>query len=153
MKQINITLMCLFLVLFLCLPFTLAAQKEVGRDGVYVAYANGIVKDTNTGLEWIAGPDKNTYWDQARSWVQNLNLDGGGWRMPTTDELRTLYKKDAGSRNMTPLLNTTGWHVWSGETKGSSDVGSFDFHYGHRRWRYRYDSYDRRGFAVRSRND
>jgi len=48
MKRINITFVSLFVVLFLCLPFTLAAQEEVGRDGVYVAYANGIVKDTKT---------------------------------------------------------------------------------------------------------
>ena len=60
MKRINIALVSLFLVLFLCLSFTLATQKEVGRDGVYVAYANGIVRDTKTGLEWKAGPDKHT---------------------------------------------------------------------------------------------
>ncbi len=59
MERINITLVSLFLVLFLCLAIPLAAQKEVGRDGVYLAYADGIVKDTKTGLEWIAGPDKN----------------------------------------------------------------------------------------------
>jgi hypothetical protein len=28
-------------------------------DGVYVAYANGIVRHTNTGLEWKVGPDRN----------------------------------------------------------------------------------------------
>jgi hypothetical protein len=31
--------------------------------------------------------------------------------MPTTDELRTLYKKEAGSRNMTLLLKTAGWYA------------------------------------------
>ena len=153
MKRINIALVSLFLVHFLCLSFTLATQKEVGRDGVYVAYANGIVRDTKTGLEWKAGPDKNTNWEQVRSWVQNLNLDGGGWRMPTTDELRTLYKKDAGSRNMTPLLKTTGWYVWSGETKGSSVARYLGFHAGNRAWHNRLDSHNLRGFAVRSRND
>ena len=153
MKRINITLVSLFVVLFLCLSFTLAAQKEVGRDGVYVAYANGIVRDTKTGLEWKVGPDKNTNWEQARSWVQNLNLDGGGWRMPTTDELRTLYKKGAGSRNMTPLLKTIGWYVWSGETKDSSMARGFSFRLGHRSWNGRNHSYNLRAFAVRSRSD
>ncbi len=37
--------------------------------------------------------------------------------MPTISELRTLDKKGAGSRNMTPLLETTGWWVWAGERK------------------------------------
>ena len=154
MKRINITLVSLFVVLFLCLPFTLAAEKEVGRDGVYVAYANGIVKDTKTGLEWKAGPDKGTDWNEARSWVQNLNLDGWGWRMPTTDELGTLYKKGAGSLNMTPLLKTTGWYVWSGETKGSSKARVYNFRYDIWHWCNRpIPSHDNRAFAVRSRSD
>lgn len=153
MKRINITLVILFAVLFLCLSFTLAAQKEVGRDGVYVAYANGIVKDTKTGLEWVAGPDEDTDWNEASSWVQSLNLDGGGWRMPTTDELERLYKEGAGDRNMTSLLKTTGWGVWSGETKGSSSAGGFHFHDGYRLWVARSSSDGLRALAVRSRSD
>ncbi len=153
MKRINITLVSLFVVLFLCLSFTIAAEKEVGRDGVYVAYANGIVKDTKTGLEWKAGPDKDTDWNEARSWVQNLNLDGGGWRMPTTDELKTLYKKGAGFQNMTPLLKTTGSWVWSGEPKGSSFAWYFNFSKGDRDWYRRDASHTGRVFAVRSRSD
>ena len=51
------------------------------RDGIYVAYANGVVKDTNTGLEWKAGPDRDMTWNEARFWVESLNLDGGGWRI------------------------------------------------------------------------
>ncbi len=153
MKRINITLVSLFVVLFLCLPLTLAAQKEVGRDGVYVAYANGIVRDTKTGLEWKVGPDKSTNWDQASSWVQSLNLDGGGWRMPTMDELEGLYSRGVGSRNMTPLLETTGWWVWSGETKGSSGAWGFPFDLGFRAWSHRDLSSGKRVFAVRSRSD
>ncbi len=153
MTRINIILVSMFVVLFLCLSFTLAAQKEVGRDGVYVANANGIVRDTKTGLEWKAGPDQNTDWNEARSWVQSLNLDGGGWRMPTTDELKTLYKKGAGKRNMTPLLKTTGWGVWSSETKGSSLAWYFAFAIGYRNWFDRDHSGLGRGFAVRSRSN
>ena len=153
MKRINITIMCLFLVLFLCLPFTLAAQKEVGRDGVDVAYTNRIVRDTKTSFEWKVGPDKNTDWDDARSWVQSLNLDGGGWRMPTMDELEGLYKDGTWLRNMTPLLKTTGRYVWSGETKGSSDAWAFGFVLGFRYWINRDNSLNVRGVAVRSRGD
>jgi hypothetical protein len=153
MKQINITLVSSFVVLFLCLPFALATESEVGRDGVYVAYANGIVRDTKTGLEWKVGPDKRTNWDQASSWVQSLNLDGGGWRVPTMDELGGLYNRGAGSRNMTPLLKTTGWYVFSGETKGSSDARYFYFYNGRRGWSYRANPGNSRVFAVRSRSD
>ena len=130
-----------------------SSSNEIERDGVYVAYANGIVKNTKTGLEWKVGPDKDTTWNEARSWVHSLNLDGGGWRMPTMDELKTLYKKGAGKRNMTPLLKTKGWDVWSGEIKGSSDAKAFSFYFGSRDWDSRDPSPDDRAFAVRSRSD
>ena len=126
-----------------------SSSNVIERDGVYVAYANGIVKDTSTGLEWKAGPDKNMDWHEARSWVQSL---GGGWRMPTMDELEGLYKKGKGNRNMTSLLKTTRWWVWSGETKGSYYAWTFGFDNGHRGWYYLIHSY-LRAFAVRSRGD
>lgn len=128
-------------------------SAEIGRDGVYVAYSNGIVRDTNTGLEWKAGPDKDTTWNEASSWVQSLNVDGGGWRMPTVDELEGLYKKGKGSRNVTPFLKTTGWWVWSGEKKGLMFAKFFDFTYGIGSWYTCYFSNPIRAFAVRSRSD
>ena len=94
------------------------ATGVLERDGVYVAYANGIVKDTKTGLEWLAGPDKDTHWNHAKAWVESVKIGGGGWRMPTIDELEGLHKKGLTKRNMTPLLTlkTTGDSVWSSET-------------------------------------
>ena len=83
--------------------------------------------------------------------VVSLNVDGGGWRMPTRKELKSLYKKGVGSRNMTSLLRTVGWRVWSGETKGSSSAWAFTFIFGLEDWDTRNSSYLRRGFAVRSR--
>ena len=93
-----------------------AYGQEVGRDGVYIAYANGIVRDTKTGLEWVAGPDRDMSWWEARAWVESLNVGGGRWRMPTLKELEGLYEKGKGTRNMTPLLKITAWWVWSGDT-------------------------------------
>ena len=130
-----------------------STSNAIKRDGIYLAYANGIVKDTETGLEWKAGPDRNTDWNEARTWVKSLNLDGGGWRMPTMDELEWLYKKRKGDRNMTPLLKTTGWWVWSGETEGSAGARYFNFDIGDRSWRYRVSYLYLRAFAVRSRGD
>ncbi len=121
------------------------------RDGIYIVYANGIVKDTGTGLEWFAGPDKNITWGEANSWVKSLNLSGGGWRMPSLNELESLYKKGAGPRNMTPFLKTKGWWVWSGETVGSREARSFAFGHGFKGWIFRGNSASERVFAVRSR--
>jgi len=133
-----------------------STSNAIKRDGIYVAYANGIVKDTKSGLEWIAGPDKDTTWDEAKAWVAGLKTGGGGWRMPTMDELEGLYKEGMGSYNLTSLLlnNTLEYlWVWSGETDGSSFARSFYFNFGSRDWFSRGASDNRRGFAVRSQND
>ena len=64
-----------------------------------------------------------------------------------------LYKKGSGDRNMTPLLKTTGWWVWSGETKRFVRcLGSSTSTYGNRHWDNRNDSHNTRAFAVRSRS-
>jgi len=109
-----------------------------------------VVRDRKTGLEWIAGPDRDMNWNEAKSWVESLNIDGGGWRMPTIAELRTLYKKGAGKRKMTPLLKTTGWWVWSDETDSSS-AWIFHFIHGGKIVYNRDLSGNGRAFAVRSR--
>lgn len=123
---------------------------EISRDDRFIAYSNHVVRDKETNLEWIAGPDRDTNWYDAKAWVKNLNVDGDGWRMPTKVELRTLYKKGAGPYNMSILFKTTGWLVWSCETKGSKSAWSFSFRSGKEYWRYRDSSGSRRGFAVRS---
>ncbi len=115
------------------------------------ALESAIYYDNNTGFEWFPGPDKNTNWDDAKKWVKNLTVAGGGWRMPTRQELKNLYKKGAGERNMTPLLKTTGWWVWSGETKDSLTYWTFSFAIGDGTWYRRNLSTSSRGFAVRSR--
>ncbi len=130
-----------------------SSSDIVRRDGVYVAYANGIVKDTKNGLEWKVGPDKNMNWEEAKSWVASLDLDGGGWRIPVIDELKTLYKKGVGSRNRTPLLKTTGWWVWSYEAGDSSKAMAFRFDDGPRPWNGGSYSEGARAIAVRSRID
>ena len=130
-----------------------STSKETEWDGIYVAYANGIIKDINTGLEWKVGPDRDTNWNEARSWVQSLTLDGGGWRMPSLRELAVLYKKEAGFRNMTPLLKTTGWWIWSGEPDDSTKAGAFNFYSNRHGWGPRSYSSTGRAFAVRSRKE
>ncbi len=143
------------LVFFGCLlvaSHSFATEDEVtAREGTFVAYANGVVRDTNTGLEWFVGPDRETTWDEARTWAIQLAVDGGGWRMPTGKELETLYHRGAGTNNLTPLLKTSGQWVWSGETKDSSLAWAVGFFHGEAHWFVRDTAHFTRGFAVRSR--
>lgn len=81
------------------------------RNGRYISYANGVVFDNITDLEWYAGAYKEQIGTRQENGLKNLSVAGGGWQMPTINELKTLYQKGAGTHNMTPLLNTTGWWV------------------------------------------
>ena len=138
---------------FLLISISFATEDKVtARDGTFVAYANGVVKDTKTGFEWLAGPDKETTWNEARASAEQLKVDGGGWRMPTKEELKTLYQKGVGTSNLTPLLKTTGQWVWSRETKDSSLAWAVGFFHSDENWFVRDSAHSTRGFAVRSRN-
>ena len=125
-------------------------EALASKNVTYEVLENGIVKDISTGLEWIAGPEKDTTWNEAKSWVESLKLAGGGWRMPTKGEIKNLYKAGAGTCNMTLLFNTTACWVWSEETKGSSNAWIFYFSGGYGYWIDRGTSENLRVFAVRS---
>ena len=129
------------------------ALKTNGFQGRYEAIGNDIVRDKQTDLEWLTGPDKDTTWDEAKAWVESLTLGGGGWRMPTLNELKELYEKGLGERNMSPLLRSTGWWVL-GEREGSFVSCYFDFSVGSSDWQYsKLATGYRRAFAVRPRRD
>jgi hypothetical protein len=107
---------------------------QTSDDGRYKKSSEGIIWDSKTNLEWFVGPDEDTLWAQAKAWMESLTMDSGGWRMPSIEELRGLYQKGKGGRNMDHIFVTTGYWVWSCvEERGSSTWG-FDFRYGYNRW-------------------
>jgi hypothetical protein len=138
-------------VLVFLMPDIVKAE-EIKKDGRFIKYANGVVKDTKTELKWVAGPDRDTNWDEARAWGLSLKINGGGWRMPTIKELKTLYDKSKrkSAPFMTRLLKMTGFWVWSGETRALS-CAYFDFAFGFSGWYSPGISRNLRAFAVRSR--
>ena len=119
-------------------------------DWRFIVDDHGVVTDTKTSLEWFVGPDRDTTWDEAQSWVESLSVDGGSWRMPSREELRNLYLKGAGTQNMSRLFKTTGWYVWTKETMGSSHAWGFSFNSGNEFWPRCTFSDNARGFVVRS---
>ena len=108
--------------------------KVVDEDRYIVKYNNGVVHDTRTGLQWYSGPDRSTSWQEARSWVAALEVDGGGWRMPTKKELRTLHHVGNGISNITVLLYNSGFWIWSGATEQTASEWLFSFSYGGEGW-------------------
>jgi hypothetical protein len=122
-------------------------SQIIDQGDHYLNYANGVVYDSKTGLEWIAGPGRNMSWNEAKEWAKGIEIDGTGWRMPTRKELQTLYQEGKGKRNMTWLLETEVWWVWSAEHDDSLSSSLFDFSRGDRDWHSRTP----RAYAVRTR--
>ena len=81
-----------------------------------------IYTDPQTGLIWvrngnIAGKEMN--WENAKSWVKNLNYGGySGWRLPTKHELASFAKR--GGNSPSAYFNANGFNAvqagwyWSG---------------------------------------
>ena len=116
--------------------------EEIGRDGRFIAYEDGIVEDTQTGLMWGSKDNWNDInWADAKAYCENYR--GGGytdWRMPTQDELVGLYDKnksyecDRGYNvHLTELIRITACCPWASETRGS-EAAFFGFDDGGRFW-------------------
>ena len=127
-----------------------SSKKEIATKDSYIKYVNGVVLDTYNNLEWYAGPDKDTNWNEAKLWAEGLTIDGGGWRLPTKEELRTIYQKGVNNHNITSIFKTTGWYIWSKEKANPIDAWEFNFFVGSAALSNQINSKFFRGFAVRS---
>jgi len=145
-------------------------ERTAQEDG-YRLNECGSITDTRTNLEWFIGPDQNLKWDEAQTWVANLNACQGNWRMPTADELSTLYRpgmtagtghivqSESFPAKMHPVFNAIGggsW-VWAAETSGD-EARSFNFNQGFPVWYSKNNIKDgvelsTRAFAVREANN
>jgi len=126
-------------------PPSPSKAQETGRDGRFIAYDNGTVIDTKTGLMWAAKDNgSNIKWPDAKRYCENYR--GGGytdWRMPTLDELAGLYDKSKSRPTAcswfynihvaTELINITCFAPWASETRGP-EVADFSFRSGDRNW-------------------
>jgi hypothetical protein len=110
---------------------------------------DGVITDTKTNLEWVMGSDRDTQYRDAVAWVRVCGISGRGWRMPSRDELQTLFNADTGERRMDPVFKSTGSGVWA-EPRDSVSAWYITFT-GEEGWGSIFDSGHGRAFAVRSR--
>ena len=102
-------------------------------------------KDQKTGLEWQVDPAAETMtWAEAKKYAAGLDPDGGGWRLPTKDELVGISGK-----NRPKELGGNGWY-WS--SSPVEDIGIYawyvNFNYGDVGYNYDVD-YDTHVRCVR----
>ncbi|OGR71880.1 MAG: hypothetical protein A2089_11830 [Elusimicrobia bacterium GWD2_63_28] len=130
----------LMLALALALPgLTHGAEPAApGREARFVRDADGVIKDNETGLEWLEGPDEPSSWEMAQEWISGL---GGGWRTPTLAELAGIYLPDSERKGVygDPLCldpafkRDSGYSLWSVE-RYHGTAWLFDFSRGYAHW-------------------
>ena len=134
MKNTVLTFMfALGWMIFLCsegLAQAADQAKEIARDGRFIAYDNGTVVDTETGLTWASKDDgKGLNEKDAVEYCQNYK--GGGyndWRMPSLEELKTIFDpltRNRSGYHVTKLIDITAELVWALE--GPSTTSTFNF--------------------------
>ncbi len=131
-------------------------SKLIDGDNRFDLYDNGIIKDRLTGNEWYVGPDVHLTWNEAKAWIEDLKIDGGGWRMPTILELKTIYEWQGLSTNLPKVFKTrtTKAVVWSAESDAPSIAKAFRYDYdgGLVKSKKKSTEWFGTGFAIRSFN-
>jgi len=131
-------------------------RKEIKRADHFIAYDNGTVLDTHTGLMWAATDNgKNINWYDAGSYCRNYREGGyADWRLPNHDEVTSLYtqsRKNKYGYHVKELINVSSDNIWVSDTSNSGAGGAyFTFTVGRKRWDTQSDSVGYRALPVRS---
>lgn len=131
-------------------------SKIIDGDERFDVYDSGIIKDRFTGSEWYIGPDVYLTWYEAKAWIEGLKIDGGGWRMPTILELKTIFRDQGIVTNLPKIFRkrTTKDVVWSSESDAPAmaKVFQYDYTYGLVKSKAKSTEFFSTGFAIRSQN-
>jgi hypothetical protein len=111
--------------------------KEIAHDGSFIAYSNGTVLDTKTNLMWASTDAEvsSEYHSDVTSYCERYQ--GGGhtdWRMPTLDELGTLYNEKLRNEHgyhITQLINVGTDCIWADHSSWGG-AAAFNFRIGTR---------------------
>lgn len=131
-------------------------SRIIATDDRFIAYENGTVQDTSTNLMWAAKDNgSNIDWSDAKEYCENYR--GGGytdWRMPTQDELATLYDANQSTPNpryprenlhvATKLIDITSERFWASE--GGKN---FNFTEGEKQGNFKFMALTHRALPVR----
>jgi hypothetical protein len=74
-------------------------------DHAYSRSDVGVVSDHITRLEWEDNSSVSRSWSEAGSYCSSLALDGGGWRLPTYNEMESLLEYELGRSVLVSLFN------------------------------------------------
>jgi serine/threonine protein kinase len=116
-------------------------------DGL-VDQGNGVLQQVSSGLQWTQRDDRSgNNWSNAQAYCSSLGTAGGGWRLPSPDELLSIYDRSlpgssCGSSHywpleeyachVSPLFSLSDPLYWSSETPGSDVAVIVDLRNGDR---------------------
>ncbi len=104
----------LITVLSACVLLLSYASAIHAGDDTRFTLKDGVIDDAKCGLQWLPAPDQEMTHYEAEEYVRNLSIAGGGWRLPTRAELRSIY--DASKPGLAdPLFKVSGWLIWTSE--------------------------------------
>lgn len=137
--------------LLICLLLLSFVSVLNAADNTRFTLKNVVIYDSKLGLEWVPFKGQNMNHYQAEKYVKNLSLAGGGWRLPTREELKSLYDNTKPG-NIDPIFNIDGTWVWTSELANASNAWILYFNDGDE-YDYARDgsSGNYRVLAVRSR--
>ncbi|MDD5759376.1 MAG: DUF1566 domain-containing protein, partial [Desulfobulbaceae bacterium] len=96
------------------------ATEDIAQDSRFVRQSNGTVVDTKTGLMWAAGDNgEDVNWSTAALFCEQYA--GGGytdWRLPTSEELSTLYTPEKVNKDglfISELIRLSSIMMWTAD--------------------------------------
>ncbi len=135
-RIVNYLLVVTSLVVFAISPLS-AAEKGLDEKTRFIVSKDTVI-DNRTGLMWAVNDNRDDInWQDSHGFCAKFR--GGGfsdWRMPTQDELATLYDFDPKSKrdySIPAVFKITGSCLW-GSDKKKATVAIFDYYYGSRDW-------------------
>jgi hypothetical protein len=128
---------CSLWIVLTSLLWAWACTSDDG-GGRFRVLGEAVTRDAQTGLEWTRRDDgAGLDWHKAEAYCRSLSVDdAGGWRLPTIDELRSLYgaspKVPCGDAMcaIDPVFTLSSPYVWSATEFGVSARTYLDFKFG-----------------------
>jgi hypothetical protein len=94
-------------------------------------FKDGVINDPEYGLQWVPAPLRVMSHYEAQEYVLNLSIAGGRWRLPTVEELKSIYDKSQPG-GAYPFFNASNKWIWSSkvdESNPSSAVHNLKINY------------------------
>ena len=122
--------------------------KDESRTSDRFSLKGGVIYDSLLGLEWAPCNGQSMNHRKAEKYARNLNLAGGGWRLPTREELKSLYDTDM-PFDADPVFYIVKKSTWTGV--GSAWTSELTFLWGMGAWFFNFTrGCEDRGFRVPS---